>query len=214
MFHLILDHYLFLRGRLSLYFHSSVHFYLITEFLSARAGPMIDYSCPVMNRLSCRWRITGLFPYFCTSVPLSPPTSSSCTADCTVNSQVLWGAQVHHLTASVHYGTQLPCTLTVDHYHIWYGERTMMLIRENSSVMYTQEATTYALYISYDGYCLWFVWFLPFLCLFIYQLLFVVMFVCQLLSSIWSFRSYFISSVWTLCLVFSVRNIFHDSSLV
>lgn len=56
---------------------------------------MTDNSGLVMNRLSYRQRITVLFPYLSTSLALSPLTSLSCTADCTVNSPVLQG---HHLS--------------------------------------------------------------------------------------------------------------------
>lgn len=72
------------------------------ECLSARTCRMTDYSCPGMNRLSYRWRITAWFPYFFTSLQLSPLPLPRflCAADCTVNSQVLLGAQVHHLSLS------------------------------------------------------------------------------------------------------------------
>lgn len=90
-----------LRGRLFLFFLSPLFsfpfcYLTTTERLSARTGLMTDYS--FMNRLSYRRRITALFPYLSASLPSFPPlTSSSCTADCTVNSQVLQG---HRSTTS------------------------------------------------------------------------------------------------------------------
>lgn len=75
------------------YFHSPFSYQLTAKCLSPRTGPMTDYSCPVMNRLSYRRCITALFPYLSTS--LSPQTSS--TADCTVNPGPP-GAPVHHLS--------------------------------------------------------------------------------------------------------------------
>lgn len=93
--------------------------YLTTKCLNARTVPMTDNSGLVMNRLSYRQRITVLFPYLSTSLALSPLTSSSCTADCTVNSQVLQG---HHLSLPTlalrclaYSGTQVPCLLVVQY---------------------------------------------------------------------------------------------------
>lgn len=49
----------------------------------------------VRSWLASRQQITALFPYLSTSLAQSRLTSSPCTADCTVNSQVLLG---HHLS--------------------------------------------------------------------------------------------------------------------